>query len=186
VVDERGYMVTIIADEGKNCIGIELYQGFLSKEIPAEYISLDNVEIKPCVSCGGCTYKTYGKCTVRDDGDWIYPKVIRSDVLIFVTPITFGSYSFKVKRVYDKISLIMDRHYFVENKELVKGGKLGSRFKFFTIGNMENCRKEELEAFQKLFHENLVITRGIGKCYIADKSLSEEMRNQIIEEVKKV
>ena len=146
-------MVTIIADEGKNCIGIELYQGFLSKEIPAEYISLDNVEI---------------------------------DVLIFVTPITFGSYSFKVKRVYDKISLIMDRHYFVENKELVKGGKLGSRFKFFTIGNMENCRKEELEAFQKLFHENLVITRGIGKCYIADKSLSEEMRNQIIEEVKKV
>lgn len=177
-------MITIIADEGKNKIGSELYQGFITKGIQAEYISLEQVDIKPCVSCGGCTYKTYGRCTIRDDGDWIYPKVIRSDVIIFVTPITYGSYSFKVKRVFDKFSLIMDRHYFVENKELVKGGKLDSKFKFFAIGDKENCIKEEIEAFQKLVHENLVITRGKGKAYITERSLSEEMKNQIIEEVR--
>lgn len=177
-------MVTIIADEGKNQIGVGLYQGLINKGVQAEYISIDNVEVQPCVSCGGCTYKTYGKCTVRDDGDFIYPKVLSSDILIFVTPITFGSYSFKVKRVLDKIALIMDRHYFVEHKELVKGGKLGSKFKFFAIGDIENCIEEEIEAFQNLIHENLVITGGVGKAYIVDKSLSEEMRNQIIEEVR--
>jgi len=181
-----GYMVTIIADEGKNQIGMELYQGLISQEVKTEYILLDNVEVKPCVSCGGCSYKTYGKCTVRDDGDFIYPKILRSNVLIFVSPITFGSYSFKIKRVFDKIGLIMDRHYFVENKEIVKGGKLGSKFKFFAIGDKENCIEEEIIAFQNLFHENLIITRGIGKAYIADKTLSEEMRNQIIEEVRSV
>ncbi|ABX42209.1 flavodoxin family protein [Lachnoclostridium phytofermentans] len=177
-------MVTIIADEGKNQIGADLYQGFISKGVQAEYISLEHVEVKPCVSCGGCTYKTYGKCTVRDDGDFIYPKVIRSDVIIFVSPITFGSYSFKLKRVFDKFALIMDRHYFVEKKELVKGGKLGSKFKFFAIGDKENCIEEEITAFQNLFHENLVITKGIGNSYITEKSLSEGMRNQIIEEVR--
>jgi multimeric flavodoxin WrbA len=179
------YMVTIIADEGKNQIGAELYQGFITKGVQAEYISLEHVEVKPCVNCGGCTYKTYGKCTVRDDGDFIYPKVLRSDVLIFVSPISFGGYSFKLKRVLDKFVLVMDRHYFVENKEIVKGGKLGNKkFKFFAIGDKENCIEDEIIAFQNLVHENLVITRGIGKAYIAEKSLSEEMRNQIIEEVR--
>jgi len=35
-----GYMVTIIADEGKNQIGMELYQGLISKEVKTEYILL--------------------------------------------------------------------------------------------------------------------------------------------------
>ena len=48
-------MVTIIADEGKNRIGESLYQDFLAKEVQVDYISLERVEIKPCVSCGGCT-----------------------------------------------------------------------------------------------------------------------------------
>jgi multimeric flavodoxin WrbA len=176
-------MVTIIADEEKSQVGLQLYQEILSKGIEADYVSLDGVEVKPCVSCGGCTYKTYGRCVTRDDGDWIYPKVIRSDVLIFVTPITFGSYSFKIKRVFDKFGLIMDRHYFVENGELVKGGMQGRQFKFYAVGIKDDCILEEIDAFKKLVHENLVITRGAGKAYIVETALTSEMKSQIIEEV---
>jgi multimeric flavodoxin WrbA len=141
------------------------------------------VQVKPCVSCGGCTYKTYGRCVVRDDGDWIYPKVIGAEILIFVTPITFGSYSFKMKRVLDKFGLIMDRRYYLENKELVKGGMQGRQFKFFVLGIKKNCIDEEIEAFKKLHYENLIITRGKGKAYIVDTVLTSEMKNQIIGEV---
>lgn len=178
-------MITVIADEGKSQIGSELFQGLIAKGIQADYISLDGVQVKPCVSCGGCTYKTYGKCVVRDDGDWIYPKVIEADVLIFVTPITFGSYSFKMKRVVDKFGLIMDRHYFLDNRELVKGGMQGRQFKFFVLGIKENCIDEEIEAFQKLHSENLIITRGKGKVYIVNIGFNLETKNQIIEEVSK-
>lgn len=122
-------MVTIIADEGIYKIGEKLKESLQEKMLDVDYISLENVDVKPCISCGGCTYKTYGKCVIRDDGDWIYPKLIKSEVQIYLTPITFGSYSFKTKRVLDKCALIMDRHYIVENKELVKGGMLGKRFK---------------------------------------------------------
>jgi multimeric flavodoxin WrbA len=176
-------MVTIIADEGKSQIGSELFQELLLKGAQADYISLDGVQVKPCVNCDGCTYKTYGKCVIRDDGDWIYPKVIGADVLIFVTPITFGSYSFKIKRVFDKFGLIMDRHYFIENGELVKGGMQGRQFKFFVLGIKENYIDEEIEAFKKLYHENLVITRGVGKAYIVDTVLTPEMKNNITKEV---
>lgn len=176
-------MITIIADEGNNQIGAELFQELSLKGAKAEYISLEGVQVKPCVSCGGCTYQTYGKCVVRDDGDWIYPKVISAEVLIFVTPITFGSYSFKTKRVLDKFGLIMDWHYFMENRELVKGGMQGRQFQFYVIGTGEGCIDEEIEAFKKLHHENLVITRGAGKTYIVDSALTSEMKASITKEV---
>lgn len=176
-------MITIIADEGKGQIGSELYQELSLNGTGAEYISLDGVQVKPCVSCGGCTYKTYGRCVTRDDGDWIFPKVIGADVLIFVTPITFGSYSFKIKRVMDKLVLIMDRHYFMENGELVKGGMQGRQFKFYVLGIKENCIDDEIEAFKKLHYENLVITRGAGKAFIVDTVFTPEMKNNIMKEV---
>lgn len=175
-------MVTIIADEGENKIGLRLYRDFLDKGIEADYVSLEGVEVKPCVSCGGCTYKTYGKCIVRDDGDWIYPKCIKTDILIFVTPITFGSYSFKLKRVFDKFGLIMDEHYYMKDGEMVKGGKRGGKFKFFALGTSENCIEEEIEAFKNLVKENLIITRGIGNSYIVESELTSEMSRKIIEE----
>ncbi len=176
-------MIAIIADEGKQQIGLELQQILRSQGVQVEYISLEKVNVKPCVSCGGCTYKTYGKCVVRDDGDWIYPKVIGAEVVIFVTPITFGSYSFKIKRVFDKFALIMDRHYIVEQKELVKVGMKGKQFKFFVIGVKENCLEEEIDVFKKLHKENLIITRGTGSTFIIDEVLTSEMKELIAKEV---
>ncbi len=179
-------MIVIIADEGKQQIGLELQQTLITHEIQVEYISLDRVNVKPCVSCGGCTYKTYGKCVVRDDGDWIYPKVIGAEAVIFVTPITFGSYSFKIKRVFDKFALIMDRHYMVEQNELVKAGMKGKQFKFFVLGKNENCLEEEIKVFKRLHQENIIITRGTGKVFIIDSVLTSEMKENIAKEVLRV
>jgi multimeric flavodoxin WrbA len=174
-------LITIIADEGKNRIGNELYDALISQGVQAEYVSLENVEVKPCVNCGGCTYKTYGRCVVRDDGDWIYPKVLLSDVLIIVTPVVFESYSFKLKRVLDKFGLFMDRHYFVVNGEMTKGGMPDRTFKCFAVGVSES--DAEGEAFKKLFHELLTITRGAGKAYVTGAALSVEIKSDILKEV---
>lgn len=179
-------MVTIIAEEGEYQIGLELCRELLSKGVQADYVTLENTEVKPCVNCGGCTNKTHGECVVRDDGDWIYPKVRKADVLIFVSPVLFGCYSFKLKRVMDKFGLFMDRHYFVKNKELVKGGLSGGQFKFFAIGVKDGCAAEESEAFRNLHHETLVITRGAGKAYVTGGALDANLKEEIIREVMSV
>ncbi len=179
-------MIVIIADEGKHQIGLELQQTLLTHGVQVEYISLENVNVKPCVSCGGCTYKTYGKCIVRDDGDWIYPKVIGAEAVFFVSPITFGSYSFKIKRVFDKFALIMDRHYMIEQNELVKAGMKGKQFKFFVLGMNENCLEEEIKVFKRLHQENIVITRGTGKVFIIDPMFTSELKENIAKEVLRV
>jgi hypothetical protein len=175
-------MITIVADEGSNKIGYELYQRLVSQSTEANYISLENTVVKPCVNCGGCTYKTYGRCVMRDDGDWIYPRIIRSDVLILVTPVVFGSYSFRLKRVLDKFGLFMDRHYFLSNDELVKGGMPDRTFRCFALGITENVT--EADAFGKLFRELLIITRGTGRVFISGALLPEQTKDDILREVK--
>lgn len=177
-------MITIIADEGKNKIGNELYQALLSQGTEADYVSLENVQVRACVNCGGCSTKTYGRCVIRDDGDWIYPKVVRSDVLVIVMPVMFGSYSFKVKRVLDKFGVFMDHHYYMSNGELAKGGMPDRTFKCFAVGISENAA--EAEAFKKLFRELLVITRGAGKAFVTGGSLSAETKSDILMEVASV
>jgi len=176
-------MVTILADEGKSQIGLQLYQAFQKKGVPADYIPLGGVTVKPCVGCNGCTYKTYGKCVVRDDGDWIYGKILHSDAVLVVSPILFGGYSVKTKRVMDKFALIMDRHYFVVNGELAKGGLPERQFKLFALGILEETDQKEAEAFQSLVHETIVITRGAGKAYITGLSLHSDAAQQIVLEV---
>jgi multimeric flavodoxin WrbA len=176
-------MVAIIADEGYEQIGEKLKSKLLENNVDVDYISLENVNVKPCINCGGCIYKTYGKCVIRDDGDWIYPKLLSSDIQIYVTPITFGGYSFKTKRVLDKCALIMDRHYMVDNKELVKGGMLGKRFKMLLVGVSQDIMEDERKAFHKLFKEILIITRGRGKSYIIDSAEDLRILDNMVKEV---
>ena len=177
-------MVTIIVDEKCEMIGKELYNRLLRKNMETNYISLDNVEVKPCYSCRGCTDKTYGKCIVRDDGDWIYPKLIKSEAVVLVTPIVFGNYSFKIKRVLDKCAVIGSRYYKIVNKELTKTGFLGKFANLYAIGVKDNCSREEKEAFEQLFHETLIITTSYGRSFVVSNSISSELMNKMTEEIK--
>jgi multimeric flavodoxin WrbA len=168
-------MIVILADEGKEAIGAQLHQLLLSNGAEAEYIPLENVQVQPCVNCGHCTKKVPGRCATHDDGDWIYPKVAGADAVVFVTPVVFGGYSFKAKRVLDKFGLFMDGHYFVKNGEMVKGGLPGRQFAFYAVGTGEP-EGDESEAFERLVHETIWIIRGKGRAWCPGPSPDELRR----------
>lgn len=171
-------MITIIADESTGHVGQELFRALSEKGGRADYVSLEGVNVKPCMNCAGCTYTTFGKCVVRDDADWILPKIIRSDAFVFVTPITYGGYSFSSKQVLDKLALIADRNYHAHERELVKGGFPGRSFVFYAIGVSDNCPPEEADVFKRLHRETVWITHGRGKAFvIASDPDSTELTN---------
>jgi multimeric flavodoxin WrbA len=176
-------MITIIADEGKHKVGTALYQRFISQGVGADYINLDKIEVKPCYNCDGCKYKSYGKCVVRDDADRIYPKIIRCDALVLVTPVVFGGYSFKAKRVLDKLGLVMDWCYHVKDKELVKGGLPGKQFRYFGVGVSENGDSGEADSFKRHIRETILITQGAGRAFVTGPEISQEELDQIVVEV---
>ena len=64
---------------------------------------LDSMEIKPCRGCFACWVKHPGSCAIRDDEEQILKAVVQSDILVWLTPITFGGYSSALKKALDRI-----------------------------------------------------------------------------------
>jgi Multimeric flavodoxin WrbA len=138
-------MITILSDHTE--VGERLNKKLRDGKIETEFISLTDLDVGPCYSCGGCTDKTYGQCIHRDDADIILPKLMKTDVLVMVNPVKWGSYSFKMKRVFDKCAVIGDRHYYCKKGELVKG-KIGRVHTLVAIGVKDQWKNDEKSAFK--------------------------------------
>lgn len=55
-----------------------------------------------CTGCFTCWEKTPGVCIFKDDMAKILPKIIHSDIIMFVNKITFGGFNTHLKRVWDR------------------------------------------------------------------------------------
>jgi len=157
-------MITILSDDALG-VGTGLKDALTSLGAEVDYIPLEGVRVDPCYNCGSCTGRSYGKCVNRDDGDRIYGRILRADALVAVSPILFGGYSVRMKRVIDKFGLLMDPHYFIVNGELTKGGMIGRTFRYFALGVMEREDADEAAAFKALVNETLIISRGAGRAH---------------------
>lgn len=175
-------MILVISDDTNQNVGQNIYKELCNKKINADYISLSNLEIKPCYSCGGCTYKSYGKCIVRDDSDIILPKLLKAKVCLIVTPLMWGTYSHKTKRMLDKICVIGNRQYSVVRGELVKGIQ-GNIQRFYGVGIKDRCSTEEKSSFLKLLDENINIMNISGGSFVVDNAVSHSDISKIVGEI---
>ena len=83
------------------------YQSVLDelKQLESEidtYI-LHETKIASCLGCFKCWTKTPGICVSDDAGREIAMKVMQSDLVIWLTPVTFGGYSSELKKALDRI-----------------------------------------------------------------------------------
>jgi multimeric flavodoxin WrbA len=72
-----------------------------------EPIELRNIQIAGCVGCFGCWVKTPGTCVIDDYGRETTRKAIQSDLMVWLTPVTFGGYSSELKKALDRIIPIL-------------------------------------------------------------------------------
>jgi NAD(P)H-dependent FMN reductase len=59
-------------------------------------------KIAYCLGCFDCWTKTPGRCRIDDVGRTIAEAIIHSDLVIYLTPITFGGYSSELKKAIDR------------------------------------------------------------------------------------
>lgn len=177
-------MIALLSDQTHLEAGEKLLEYLKQNNHEVEFISAEDMNVNPCFSCGGCTHRTYGKCVHRDDGDIILPKLVQSDVLLIVTAVKWGSYSFKTKRILDKCAVIGDRHYYLKNRELVKGG-IGKIKSFLAVGVKETWGNKEKDAFVNLVEENIRIMNVKGRAFTLDKELNSDCLEAIRLEVPK-
>ena len=66
-----------------------------------EHIVLRDKEIGPCAGDFFCWIRTPGTCMLDDDNRAIAAAVVASDLMVYLTPVTFGGYSSALKRMVD-------------------------------------------------------------------------------------
>jgi hypothetical protein len=64
---------------------------------------LSDDKIAWCAGCFKCWTTTPGVCAHHDDGRLVAERWVRSDMAVFLTPVTFGGYSSELKKALDHV-----------------------------------------------------------------------------------
>lgn len=89
-----------------------------------EPVALRDLDIAPCTGCFGCWVRTPGECVLVDDARDIVRAYVRSDIVVYATPVTFGGYSSPLKKMLDRILPVLDPRF------TVVGGEVHHRLRY--------------------------------------------------------
>src|SRR5512147_1508599 len=89
-------------------VSVDQAQRVLDEELSARAWSVDpwllrEFDIEPCQGCFECWVRSPGSCSRSDTANRIAGAVIRSDMTVLLTPITFGGYSSELKKAADHL-----------------------------------------------------------------------------------
>ncbi|MBN2093404.1 flavodoxin family protein [candidate division KSB1 bacterium] len=97
----------ILILDGCNKSGIDNISELLPAESKVIHIRLDEKIILNCTGCKSCVWNMEkmdpGICILNDDMQSISPTFIQSDLVILISDIIFGGFSFQLKKVIDRL-----------------------------------------------------------------------------------
>ena len=77
-------------------------------------------EVKPCVGCNNCFSKENMACIFKDDFNELVTHIMQSDMIVFVTPLYWFTYTAKMKAAIDKFySFLIGNKLETKNKETI-------------------------------------------------------------------
>lgn len=79
-----------------------LTDDFVAREYAVQTVVLRDVPVAYCQGCFECWTHTPGICMIDDKGRDLSRDFTMSDVVVFVTPVQFGSYSSETKKMLDR------------------------------------------------------------------------------------
>ncbi|WP_157949991.1 flavodoxin family protein [Vallitalea okinawensis] len=168
-----------------NPLGTWLSNFFCKKNEEYAYFRLEDMHISPCRSCGACGHKTPGRCVIEDDMPEILRGYATCDVVIMLTPITFGGYSSLLKKAVDKLALTALPLYMVKNGHLLHPSRYGSKT-LIVIGVVEKEIPAQVGCFKTLVENNALNMLSSAKALIYRsledlKVIETEVANALME-----
>jgi multimeric flavodoxin WrbA len=120
-----------------------------------DVIALRNEKIASCLGCFGCWLKTPGECVIKDAGSDLPRKVIQSDVIFLLTPVTFGMYSSEIKKALDRFACPVLLPFFKKiNGEIHHSNRYDKYPSIVAIGVLPNSDEESENTFTTLVRRN--------------------------------
>lgn len=151
------------------------------KKCKTEFISLAELEVKPCTACDAC--KEQPECIIEDDMQKIYGPMKKAHGIIIGSPVYFGNMSAQCKALIDR-TLVLRRH-----KMALKDKVVG----VIAVGRSRNGGQELVaQSIQSAFliHECLIVsdqeTAHFGGLVLEPAEEDEIGLNTVINLAKKV
>ena len=69
----------------------------------SEVVYTKEMKISHCIGCNYCWLKTPGICTIKDDYEIIFKKILKHGKIVFITDTKFGFVSYQTKNLIDRI-----------------------------------------------------------------------------------
>lgn len=148
-----------------------------------EVIGLRNKRVAGCMGCFGCWLLTPGICVIDDDGREIAKQSAQADLLVYLTPVTFGGYSSELKKALDRTIPVLLPYFTLINGEVHHRMRYKRRQRLAVIGVQASPDRESAQIFETLVdrnalnfhspaHGSSIITQGSGSREIGERTSS--------------
>jgi multimeric flavodoxin WrbA len=119
-----------------------------------ETLNLEQIDINGCTGCFSCWIRTPGECIIDDDGRMVARKMMWSDLMVWISPVTFGGYSYELKKALDRIIPNIMPFFIKINGELHHSTMYDTYPSIYVIG-LTNDR-EQGEIFKQMVSRNAI------------------------------
>ena len=145
-----------------------------------ETIVLRHKRIAGCTGCFGCWIQTPGICIIDDDGREIAKQAAQADLLIFLTPVTFGGYSSELKKAVDRTLPVLLPYFTLVNGEVHHRMRYKRRQRLAVVGVQTSPDRESTHIFETLVERNAINIHSPahGSVVIIQASGAQEIRER--------
>lgn len=113
-------------------------------------------EIQTCKGCFHCWIKTPGKCILKDNCWKIISEIAVTSTLIIITKITYGGYSYSIKKILDRVIPNSLPFFTVVNNEMHHTRRYSTKLKLIVIGYGVDLSCNERDTFTNLVKANSI------------------------------
>ena len=117
-----------------------------------ETVLLHQLDIRSCIGCLRCWNTTPGICTgvKDDDAEEVTRKVINSELVVFLTPLTFGGYSSELKKIIERFLGLLQPGTTMELGETHHLKRYDRYPSVLAVATTEQLDEEEVQLFKAL------------------------------------
>jgi len=121
-----------------------------------ETFPLREMKLAHCLGCFDCWIKTPGVCVEADAGREIAKAIVRSDVTVLFTPVTFGGYSPDLKKMVDRFVQIASPLFRMDHGEIHHPPRYAHLPRLTMVGVQRHPNEHEAHIFKTLAGRNAI------------------------------
>ena len=121
-----------------------------------EEIVLRDMKMSRCTGCFGCWVKRPGLCVHDDDGKKVASCIANAQLMVMLTPITFGGYSSLLKNALDRQLPVLLPFFKKFKREVHHALRYESYPTMLVVGSIEKLDKLHENVFARLAKRNSV------------------------------